>query len=70
MVLSKQRPLIDQIEPICKADAMDAPKLSSVNNVLTWFARTLQAPPAPFRYAITALTPKSAVPISSPNSAC
>jgi hypothetical protein len=61
-ILSKQCPLIDQSEPTCQTVAMDATKSSSVNNVLAWFASTLQAPRATFRFAITALTPKPSVP--------
>jgi hypothetical protein len=63
MVLSKQCSLMSQPELTCKADAMDATKPSSVNNVLAWFANTLvQAPRAALRYAITALTPKASAP--------
>lgn len=34
----------------------------SVDNGLAWFANTLQAPRATFRYAVAALTPKSSAP--------
>jgi hypothetical protein len=46
---------MSQPELTCKADAMDATKPStqdSVNDVLAWFANTLQAPRAAFRYAV------------------
>jgi hypothetical protein len=37
----------------------------AVNNVLAWFANTLQAPRAAFRFINTALSPKSSVPARS-----
>jgi hypothetical protein len=68
-ILAKQSPLIDQSEQTCKAVAMDDTKPlthDSVHNVLAWLANSLQAPRAAFRFAITALTPKSSVPAVSP----
>jgi hypothetical protein len=65
MILASQCPLIPQSEQTCKTLTMDDTEPSThdlVNDVLAWLANTLQAPRAAFRYAITALTPKSSVP--------
>jgi hypothetical protein len=61
-ILSKQCPLI---VTTCEVDAMDDIKPlahDSVDNVLAWFANTLQAPRAAFRYAIAVMTSKAPVP--------
>jgi hypothetical protein len=47
------RDVMDDIKPLTP---------DSVDNVFAWFANTLQAPRAAFRYAIAALTSKSSVP--------
>jgi hypothetical protein len=60
-ILCKQCPLS---VTTCEVDAMDTKPSSHdfVNDVLSWFANTVQVSRAAFRYVITALTPTSLAP--------
>jgi hypothetical protein len=61
-ILSKQCLLIDQSEKVAALDDTKPSTHDFIDNELAWFTNTLQVPRAAFRYAITALTPKSSVP--------